>query len=521
YVPSDDCLASLKDIKRYIQMDEQGEGKLVLQWLGEWEVLQRDIVPIFTLGVKRLLAAAPAQRLADDDRDHVLKVVMMCVELFVFLTWDMAPESDDVRTRFIPILRAYKRAFAANEVVSSLLAVAVMYMRKSHNTDREALLIKGVMYVFRNTLAIPDPLVSATSRGLAQVEAHDALIAALDKELAVDFFLTLMSSADQRRFKDLRPVLLDIIYYLFYRVPVSALFAAQAAWFKKSTARRSGRHTKFSGVYAVSTGEDTIMPIFDVREVLRPFANLFKKNLPLQKPKKRDEGPVSHQWRTVDPDALPILRRIAAVFIESCFNPFVGAMFEDLKGAPTVVDATVPRLLYVAGYFVDISLANPAIDLGCVCGVAQAHTFGQVLGLTSTYVELKEWEALESAMYCIRQVLTALSRMRGTKLDALSTNVLSNLFYDGDALRLFIEMCRVYRPTLVARRFMEQVAQLTDTFLATLKEYADSREGLYISKRVRKRKGKKQPDADDVETEAEAGPEPDNPDQPGSDALPS
>ncbi|KAJ2296394.1 hypothetical protein IWW55_005118, partial [Coemansia sp. RSA 2706] len=56
YVPKDDCLASLKDIKRYIQMDEQGEGKWVLQWLGEWQVLERDIVPIFTLGVRRLLA---------------------------------------------------------------------------------------------------------------------------------------------------------------------------------------------------------------------------------------------------------------------------------------------------------------------------------------------------------------------------------------------------------------------------------------------------------------------------------
>ncbi|KAJ2713937.1 Topoisomerase 1-associated factor 1 [Coemansia spiralis] len=521
YVPSDDCLASLKDIKRYIQMDEQGEGKFVLQWLGEWEVLQRDIIPIFTLSVKRLLADAPAQRLDDHDRDHVLKVVMMCVELFVFLTWDMDPEHDAVKTRFIPILRAYKRAFAANEVVASLLSVAVMYVRKSHNTDREALLVKGVIYVFRNTLAIPDPLVSATSRGLARVESHDTLIAALDKELAVDFFLTLMSSADQRRFKDLRPLLLDIIYYIYYRVPVSALFATPAAWFAKDGPQCPSRHTMFSGVYAVSTGAGTIMPVFNVRDVLRPFANLFKKDLKSnrrKKPRTRDDGPVSRQWRTVDPDALPVLRRIAAVFIESCFNPFIGVLLEDLRGAPTVVDTTTPRLLYVAGYFVDISLANPAIDLGCICGVAQKHAFSQIVGLASTYVELKEWHALESAMYCIRQILLALSRMHGTKLDALSTNVLSNLFYDGEALDLFIKMCRVYRPTLVGRRFMEQVAQLTDTFLATLKGHADSREGLYIAKRVKRRKSKKRAGAD----AAEAEPEPDSADPPpGSDVQPS
>ncbi|KAJ1937044.1 Topoisomerase 1-associated factor 1, partial [Linderina macrospora] len=280
YVPSSECLASLKDIKRYIQMDEQGDGKLVLQWLGEWSVLRSDIIPIFKLSVKKLMSdsaneAAGQERLSESDRDYLLKTIMMCVELFVFLTWSMESEPEEVYTRFIRILRSYKSMFAEGDVISSMMAVVVMYVRKNHNTSRESMLIKGILYVLRNILAIPDPLVSPTSHGLTTIEVQDRLIAVLEKEMAVDFFLALMSSADQPRFKDLRPTLLDIIYYLFYRVPPSALFASPQAWFKRSgPSTRIGRHNHFGGIYAVSTGDGIVMPVFSAKEALQPFANL-------------------------------------------------------------------------------------------------------------------------------------------------------------------------------------------------------------------------------------------------------
>ncbi|KAJ2793025.1 Topoisomerase 1-associated factor 1 [Coemansia guatemalensis] len=161
-------------------------------------------------------------------------------------------------------------------------------------------------------------------------------------------------------------------------------------------------------------------------------------------------------------------------------------MFEDTKASTTAVSDTISRLLYVAGYFVDISLANPEIDLGCTCALVQTQIFGQVMRLASTYLELKEWSSLDPAMYCIQQILLALSKIRGTKLNSLSDNVLSNLFYDGDALDLFVKLCRSFRPTKSGHPFMEQVARLTDTFLNTLKEYAETRTGMYVKKRVRK-----------------------------------
>ncbi|KAJ1798760.1 Topoisomerase 1-associated factor 1, partial [Coemansia sp. RSA 2599] len=203
YVPSPDCQASLKDIKRYIQMDEQGEGKLVLQWLGEWQVLEKDIIPIFIINAKRLIKGPD---------DLALKTAVSCIELFVFLTWSMDSETDEVKMQFIRILRSYKRAFAKDDVVFCLLAVAVMYTKRgSALTDKEWMMVKGIMYVFRNILAIPDPLVAPAAGSLtAQVEVHDRLIAVLDKQLAIDFFLALASSSDQRRLKDLRPTLLDI-----------------------------------------------------------------------------------------------------------------------------------------------------------------------------------------------------------------------------------------------------------------------------------------------------------------------
>ncbi|KAJ1891959.1 Topoisomerase 1-associated factor 1, partial [Kickxella alabastrina] len=354
----------------------------------------------------------------------------------------------------------------------------------------------GILYVFRNVLAIPDPLVSPSSGSLAaQVETHDTLIGVLEDQLAADFFLTLISSsADQPRLKDLRPTLLDIVYYLFYRVPVSALFdQPHHTWFdgpeKNSKAHnKSSRHNNFGGVYAVSTGEGTIMPVFSTREVLRPFANLFKRRAKVDKPKDAaDTLSVDLQWRIVDPSSIATLRRIAAVFIESCFNPFILALFEDLRMNGTVVDGFTPRLMYVSAYFVDISLANPAIDLGSTCALVQTHVFGQVMRCASAYVELKHWTGLEPAMYCLQQTLLSLSKMRGAKLDSLADNILSNLFYDGDALDLFVMLCRVYKPRKNTRAFLEQVARLTETFLDTLREYAQTKAGMVVRTKVRRR----------------------------------
>ncbi|KAJ2388944.1 Topoisomerase 1-associated factor 1, partial [Coemansia sp. RSA 2559] len=262
----------------------------------------------------------------------------------------------------------------------------------------------------------------------------------------------------------------------------------------KGNETRQGRHNNFGGVYAVSTGEDTIMPVFSAKEVLEPFANLFKKRSKVRKPRGTEDGPVDRQWRTVDPSCIPTFRRIAATFIESCFNPFIGALFEDLKAATTVVNDITPKLLYMSAYFVDISLANPEIELGCTCVLVQTHIFGQIMRNASTYMELKRWADLESAMYCIQQVLFALGKMRGTKLDSLSEYVLSNLFYDGDALDLFVKLCRVYKPTVNTRAFLEQVAKLAETFLGTLKAYAQSKAGLLVKKRVKRRRQKKESD---------------------------
>ncbi|ORX72251.1 hypothetical protein DL89DRAFT_265856 [Linderina pennispora] len=504
YVPSSDCLASLKDIKRYIQMDERGDGKLVLQWLGEWGILKSDIIPIFTLSVKKLMSdsanQAGQERLSEPDRDYLLKTIMMCVELFVFLTWSMESEPEEVYTRFIRILRSYKAMFADSKVISSMMAVVVMYLRKNHYTSRESMLIKGILYVFRNILAIPDPLISPTSKGLTKIEVQDRLIAVLEKEMAVDFFLTLMSSADQPRFKELRATLLDIIYYLFYRVPPSALFDRPQTWFKGTNPNaRIGRHNNFGGVYAVSTGDGIVMPVFSAKEALQPFANLFRKAAHVQKPKATEHTTVDKQWRPIDLECVATLRRIAAMFIESCFNPFVSALFEDVKANMTAMKEQMPRLLYISAYFVDISLANDNIDLGSICALVQSHIFGLIMRCTNDFLDLRQWAALDPAMYCIQQILTSLTKMRGSKLDALSDNVLGNLFYDGDALDLFVKMCRVFKPTKNTREFLLQVAQTVEAFLSTLRAYAESKSSMFVRKRVKKRKHstKVQADEDD------------------------
>ncbi|KAJ1670446.1 Topoisomerase 1-associated factor 1, partial [Spiromyces aspiralis] len=127
YVPGDECVDCLRDLRRFIRRDEQSKDKQVLRWLGDWGILERDLLPIFVLSVDRIQRSSnqivSGNHDDDDDDDNARRMVMLCIELFVFVTWPMESETMETQVAFRRILRGYKRAFASHKVITALLTV--------------------------------------------------------------------------------------------------------------------------------------------------------------------------------------------------------------------------------------------------------------------------------------------------------------------------------------------------------------------------------------------------------------
>ncbi|KAJ1971610.1 Topoisomerase 1-associated factor 1, partial [Dimargaris xerosporica] len=167
YVLGDECLDCLKDLKRYIRQDETNPAKHVLGWLGEWSILQRDLLPLLEVTAARLLAdnSAHADDLAQRYSDRMAAVCISALELLVVMTWYVDKEERSEALWFDRVLCSYKLAFATHPtIIATLLQLLVQALAipTGDRSARDRLIINGVLLIYRNLLEIPDPHVSIT-----------------------------------------------------------------------------------------------------------------------------------------------------------------------------------------------------------------------------------------------------------------------------------------------------------------------------------------------------------------------
>ncbi|OLY85728.1 Topoisomerase 1-associated factor 1 [Smittium mucronatum] len=127
YVPGYECIDCLKDLKRYIRIDEMGGERLVLKWLAQWKVFTRDLVPIFEQSSDAWLNFEGQDDKpwyhCEEGRNDSYYTVCLCIDLFVFMTWEMDGEESDSKNFFYNSLLEYKKAFCSNNPLSLLIRV--------------------------------------------------------------------------------------------------------------------------------------------------------------------------------------------------------------------------------------------------------------------------------------------------------------------------------------------------------------------------------------------------------------
>ncbi|KAJ1517585.1 Topoisomerase 1-associated factor 1 [Coelomomyces lativittatus] len=243
YVPGDECLECLRDLKQFLRYDETNKTHVIAKILGRWQLIQRDLIPIiehyFTNSA--LLEAA--------------------VELLVRLTWPLN-NSDQLSLELVQYHLAYKQALVHSKVVDTLFEewVRMLEVPFQKRTDRHQHLLRMCLYFFRNLLAIQD--ADSTADPWASSREKDQL---LRKYQSIDFLemlVVLTSSITERPYLTWNAILLEIMYLIFHGYDPKTL---QTSFVNRSNERfqlllekeakekkvPTPRHSRFRGTFSV------------------------------------------------------------------------------------------------------------------------------------------------------------------------------------------------------------------------------------------------------------------------------
>ncbi|QRV85017.1 topoisomerase 1-associated factor 1 [Ceratobasidium sp. AG-Ba] len=392
YVPGDDCLGCLKDLKKLWRKDDTDDERTVARMFWETRVLINDLVPILVE-----TAGRKGTGWAGDKR------AVACADVIAAMTWpiDIAEELKeldeklDERTDYATLVLAqlhYKEVLSRPESLEAMRNILMACMAKEVRALRDTQIILLVLHILRNLLVLKDPprtssSLSSSSTSLASLQSR--LLVSLRKTGLLDFILMCASNVDNHAYSEFSAVLLEISYLLVRGVAVRDVVRTRAK--KDKDLQRGGmvedgedeelkallerekrekqmtrkgaptRHSRFGTTIALKT----IKFVF-YRKQLCPSSprSYFRRPLPndrhdqtktSQKTVKVDEVGV---FNPLSSDALSALSGYAGQFIESCFNTFMGSVLKDIRAErPRFTEKDNLRLLFLTKWFLEFFLS--------------------------------------------------------------------------------------------------------------------------------------------------------------------
>ncbi|KAG7663544.1 TOF1 [[Candida] subhashii] len=177
-----DALACLKDIKRWIKaVDERRNNYEVALACAESGLVANDILVILCQWDKQM-----SNKENIKNKTTMEKIMLTCLELLVLLTWpvDFGNEmSEQQKLLFVDLKRThivYKKhilGYNQGQVLKAVIRLALPVIAKSR-IDREARdnqILKLVLYLIRNIMAIEPASVSISTKSNKQVVATNEL----------------------------------------------------------------------------------------------------------------------------------------------------------------------------------------------------------------------------------------------------------------------------------------------------------------------------------------------------------
>ncbi|AMD19541.1 HCL610Wp [Eremothecium sinecaudum] len=281
YKLGDDCLACLKDLKRWFTLvDDRQKRWDVASAAAEFKILVDDLVPIMLEWEYKSVNAIKKCRKTGEDisayfknKGYYDKVVLNALQLIVWMTWPIILNDDSSENQIQHYatlkkhLLTYKKAILhtdGGKVIKAAIRIAtdVIKIDKVNRTALDNSILRLVLDFIRNVLAIEPAEITismkqkSSSRGIGTTEmlppnttlddiSLDAVILAFRQNKVFDFLLALGSSMN-REFDAsyIKLPLLEISFYLTKNVSHKRLFGQ----LKKNTpATNSDRSSNLKG----------------------------------------------------------------------------------------------------------------------------------------------------------------------------------------------------------------------------------------------------------------------------------
>ncbi|CAI4049374.1 Tof1p SKDI_14G0600 [Saccharomyces kudriavzevii IFO 1802] len=262
YKLGDDCLACLKDLKRWFKLvDDQQRRWDVAISVAEYRILTDDLLPILIEWENKCSLAA---KLAKNNPDHEEfrnktyydKIALNCLQLSVLMTWPLIITEQSSSNQIVLYSELkkhqliYKKAILSTENGKVLraavrLALDVVKVDRLSRTPRDNMVLKLVLNFFRNVIAIEpgeftiNTTRSMPSKGITSIDtlppnvsmddiSLNTVISSFHKNKVFGLLLTLVSSLAREFDQDFINIpLLEIMFYLTKDVNQVLLFTQQ------------------------------------------------------------------------------------------------------------------------------------------------------------------------------------------------------------------------------------------------------------------------------------------------------
>ena len=199
YKLGDDCLACLKDLKRWFKLvDDQQNTWEVAMAAGEYKILTDDLIPILIDWENKSSMEAKMlkkkQRQNSKDSSQLLvpimknkiyhdKVALHCLQLMVLMTWPLliTEQSSSNQVNYYTDLKKYqliyKKAILSTDNGKVLKAVNrlvtnVMKIDRLSRSPRDNMIIKLALNFFRNLIAIEPGEIMITSKKQSKIASN-------------------------------------------------------------------------------------------------------------------------------------------------------------------------------------------------------------------------------------------------------------------------------------------------------------------------------------------------------------
>ncbi|KAI8359421.1 timeless protein-domain-containing protein [Mortierella sp. GBAus27b] len=551
YVMGDECLECLKDIKKFIKYFDEPGDNIVLTYLGNMGILEKDLIPIMLLNTP---SNSPARE----------RLVLACIELMVPMTWvidyqalrEIVVTEEDTSIvgnlhQRLEILRGYKRAFLQPGVLKAVFSVMLKPLGVEYRlrTARDQAVIRLGLSLFRNLVAITDveATVSGTMDQFISSIMQEELLERFQKDHILDLFATLASSASDGQLSEWNVLTLETLYYIFEGIDPDDLIPPlsgrvrntqlqellQKEEREKKTQMTAGmkRHDRFGTTSEVRLQDGTRVVMHKKGSLFASFENhldnVKKARARPKRQKELDEGK-----KNVSRSGLVLLRTLALTLLESGFNPLFTSLRRDMEASKDKIRVHhKSQFMTLMGFMLNFQrqyvdyLARQyneqkkgalplqleelekeyqenllRCDFDLIITGIEVPTVYQVIEMVRANFELKDkdkqWDVTRKGVNCIQEILATLYVMNKSQNEEYrdaSAHVQNNLYYEEGTLELFVDLTKRYRTQSI--RYLHAVVKLVHILLKTLEGYSNSKSYMF----VRKKKAIKKPKAKDAD----------------------